>query len=231
MDNFVDWVVNRIVMNISPVRALAAAHGGQCTWHFSQAKDPVRTLIGSSSKTKAGICEILAAKWMCERHNGRSLETWITVGGVGGNRRNLDRSKLALLAMTFGTGIERDDDEVQREHTENWMRTQGVVPRRGRAWLRDEGFNGDVADGMVGDLQQHAAPYRALITVHGTTAFTGEQGHIMALDVGATIAYFDPNFGEFTFPTFGAFSAWFIAYYAKSRYGWVMNQSYKVQYF
>ena len=231
MDNFVDFLVNRVAMNITKVRSLAASSGGQCTWRFSQAKDPVRSLIGNSSKTKKGICEIVAAKWVCERANGRSLETWLNVGGVTGKRDKLDKSKLALLAMTFGTGAPGNDADRQRENTKNWMRTQGVNEKTGRAWTEDNGYTGGCAEGILDALEEHRGPFRALLSVWGST-FLGSSGHIMAVDVGApNVLYFDPNFGEFQFPTFAGFKSWFTTYYATSRCGWALNNSYKVQYY
>ncbi|HSW03338.1 YopT-type cysteine protease domain-containing protein [Aquabacterium sp.] len=240
MDNFVDFLVNRVVMSISPIRASATTYHGQCTWHFSQCKDPVRSLIATAETTKNGICEILAAKWVAlEVGNNTTLVNWLAGGGTG-HRSQLDLAKLALLAQTFGTA---GGGEAQGEATRAWMETQRVRQHQtfdmGGATQRGTAkFN---LDHLLGDLRRRVTartvgnPLIALITVAEQNRWLGYKGHIMAVRIHAggnpVVKYFDPNYGEFTFNSFANFSDWFRSYFRDSHYQDFLGTYYKLRYF
>lgn len=238
MDNFKDFIANRVVMNISAIRESAARHGGECTWHFSQCKDPVRSVIAKNDTTKEGICELLAAKWVCEEHHGRSLKTYLA--GPTGHRSQIDLARLSLLAQAFGTGYGN-----QSATTEAWMRANQVPPRAGLG--TDMGGATvlgapkiDVDDDLLGDLRRKTTrrgvtlPLLALVSVGEHNRFLGKMAHATAvrLDTGAYKAtYFDPNYGEFRFPSFDTFRSWFISYFRKSHYATFMGTYYELRYF
>jgi YopT peptidase len=236
MPEMMDFLINHLVMNISNVREAAAKHNGQCTWAFSQCQNPVRSLIGKSSKSAGGICEILAAKWVCEGVRNSSLQTWLTTANG-----SLDQAKLSLLAQVFGTGSDK-----QEETTEAWMRANGVPPRdNGRynefGGSQDATCKFDPENDLLGDIKKRAGnnkitkPLFALITINEENRFLGYKGHIMAVKVepitGNSYLYFDPNFGEFSFNSWGGFKDWFLYYFRKSHYQKFMGKGYKLRYF
>ena len=240
MDNLLDFIANHVLMNISKVRSSAATCGGECLWHFSQAKDPVRTVISKNKDTKTGICEILSAKWICDDVKGGSMMRWLT--GGSGKRGDIDVAKISLLGQIFGTGSNNQENE-----TEAWMRTNDVKPRRrpngGELQTSDGGGRLCAAapdpDDMLTELNhkrmsgQFAIPLYALISVAETSRIVGNMGHAMAIkmDASGIVRYFDPNFGEFAFGNWANFRNWYLDYFRISQYAKFMNTWRSLRYY
>ena len=236
MDNFVDFVANHVIMNITTIRESAARFGGQCSWHFSQCKDPVRTIIGKAGKTDNGICEILSAKWVALTVSGLgTLQGWLSNGGAG-KRKDLDVARISILAQAFGSGY--DDQE---NTTEAWLKAQNV------SQLNQTDMGGGIGHGaskvdiddLLGDMSGRVGrlgnPVTGLISIAEDNYWLKYKGHAMAIRLhsGATppVMYFDPNYGEFTFPNYNSFKDWFTFYYRESHYQKFLGTYYKVRYF
>jgi hypothetical protein len=242
MDNVIDAFLNHVVLNIKTIRDAAANYNGACKWHFSQAKDPVRTVISKNKRTKNGICEILAAKWITEGYRQGSLRSWLA--GASEGRQGMDVAKISLLAQTFGTAIINGDDaeEHQAKCTEHWLRSHDVRPRDYEDsegfWVGGTKFNPE--EDLLATLRRRVNretrfPLYALITVGERHRLLGALGHIMAVKVGpingADILYFDPNYGEFAFNGWNGFKDWFNYYWRKSHYQQFMGTYWRLRYF
>jgi len=229
-----------LACNISGVQESARRCGGACTWKFSQSLEPVRSLIAKADASKAGICETIAAQWVCDEARGRSTKEWLT--GSKGDDGTPDTAKLALIAQTHGLNIQSPDQESA---TERWMRTNGVPPRKGMFEDMDGGVGQGASkidpEALVSDFMARARkpnvalPLHALISIGEQNRILGKLEHAMAIKVepinAATIKYFDPNYGEFLFPTYDRFKTWFLDYYQKSNYAKYMGTFYKLRYF
>ncbi|MEH3106692.1 MAG: YopT-type cysteine protease domain-containing protein [Sphingomonas fennica] len=238
MDNFVDFLANRVAMSITDIRNRAGQHHGTCTWHFSQCKDPVRTIIGKAEGSKDGICEILAAKWAALEVGGTTnLTAWLA-GGGSGHRSQLDVARIALLAQTFATGSGKGID--QEDKTEAWLRQQGIKQiGLDMAGLAERAGHAKFdLDELFGDLEKRARresrPVIGLLTLAEKNRFFGYKGHIMAFKLAKggkpPVKYFDPNYGEFEFDTFANFKDWFRYYFEQSHYQRFMGTHYRLRY-
>ena len=195
MDNATDWILNHVVMNISTVRAHAAANNGQCVWRFSQVKDPVRAIISLHPGSRGGICAMLSAHWLASEHRGEQLQ-----GRLGHARHDLDHGMLGTIATqhAMASAGNRQEDNI-----DGWMQSQGLVFDR-RELLGTGAAGGHFSkDELLDTIETRIAardPSYAFISFSGRYAGLGTQGHIVAGVFGSAGArFFDPNYGAFTF--------------------------------
>jgi Yersinia/Haemophilus virulence surface antigen len=164
--------------------------------------------------------------------------------GGSGSRHQIDLAKIALLAQIFGTGSGRDQEFA----TEAWMRSHGLVPRpragAGGALEFDDGVQDRPAckldpKGLLNELNrrrtsgQYAMPLFGLVVVGEMNRLLGYMGHCLAikLDVAGIVKFFDPNFGDFAFPTWANFTGWFEYYFTRSQYEKFMGAYTRVRYY
>jgi YopT peptidase len=237
MDNFVDFLMNRVVMGITKIRESAASYNGECTWHFSQCKDPVRGVMRQATNSSGGICDILAARWICEKYNLGDMKTWLA--GADGHRGNIDLAKLSLLCQSFAAARATGNQE---DEMEAYMKAKGVVPRPGVSMggYAAAANKFDVRAHLLGDLKKRILrdqkyPLYAHLTVAEDNRWLGSKAHAMALKVmpinGGGFQYFDPNYGEFSFGRWNNFRDWFLYYYTESGYQKYMGRYYNFKYF
>jgi YopT peptidase len=122
------------------VRGSVGDHGGHLTWSFSQAINPVASMIGTNTETADGICEMLSAKWIDEHAHDRSLATWL----ADGDRINPSKVRMLMQLFIVGTtmrpskmlgrddvrGIQRGDQD-QDKATQNFLLSRGIIRRGG----------------------------------------------------------------------------------------------------
>ena len=93
---------------------------------------------------------------------------------------------------------------------------------------------------LLEDLRERAIsgvhlPLFAWISVREANRVFGTMGHSMAVKIeavtGNTVRYFDPNFGEFAFNSWGGFKSWFHYYFRTSHYEKFMGRYFKLRYF
>lgn len=204
---------------VGPVQRSVDAHGGHCTFPFTQCRPPVSTLIAMDRTTSGGICEALTAHWIRYHATADSLWNWLTPGG------HIDLAKIQQHVMPLQSqGILGDQEAV----TEAWLRQHGINRLQTNMVLnssRNLGgkfvqFGGAatsaVQEGTSSFFNRDALARAILVDRTGGAGcykklwLAGVGGeHVMALWVAQDVVFFDPNFGEFWFGERARFFNWF----------------------
>lgn len=237
MPNFAGFFLTPV---INSVRASVKPFNGQCTWAFSQIKDPVASIIGKDQISKDGICEMLSAKWIETHANESHLSTWLEGAGHA-----IDPSKIRQLMQLFiiGSSMNRSaiignavkgGDVDQTQATINWLRAKGIIQRKS---IKPIQFLGGASENIANtstasragggdrhDFAQQMANAIAFSMKNGTGSYRtigiwgSGGGHAMAAWVGQDVAFFDPNYGEFWFERRQDFINWWPTFFKKSMY-------------
>jgi hypothetical protein len=200
------------------VRSTVTRHGGKVSFAFSQNESAFTDVLDRDSLTAGGVCDALCWHWLAAQ--ARSVATFSQMHPGGRFTSETMASVLALQAE----GLEKDASQ-----------TYG-----GMGWLLQSNPPGDqlVIQGSsrTGEMQP-ASELDAMLdnllgddpTEHSRFGRIMLDGKRMGMELAHTvtvairppngdITYFDPNFGEFTFPNRKAFRAWFDEYLVASDY-------------
>jgi YopT-type cysteine protease-like protein len=216
----VKHIVTPVAAAVNLVQSSAKDFGGVCNQKFSQSTDPVARIIAKLPSTNGGICMMLAAKWIGELANGGSMWDSIYFGG------QFNAASIITVMHNF------IDDEVQNL---NWSYVR-------EQYFKQHNVKHDKKLPAIGNVKA-ASPE---IGKHLATAITkAGQGRWASLDLygsggahsvaawnaGSQTLFFDPNYGEFSFPdqtklrswlgTFGTISGY------KRGFGGVKTDSWK----
>jgi YopT peptidase len=239
---------------VKRIQDSAEKYGGHCTYRFSQALQPVSGMIGKSKITAGGICQALSEMWVVFHSHDQALWNWLCPNG------QVSSSALANVAYNFHFGSNKDGVKLdnQDQNSDMWFLQYGIRRRTGMVQQRfNEVVDGkmqkvgystrsltegnrsagvskcglgknmakDIVSGsMVKNIGLGDGTYR-MLGVYG-----GDGSHCMCAYVGADVAYFDPNFGEFWFPKRDDFQKWFGEYFwPKSFYDWMLSKSYSIR--
>lgn len=211
---------------------------------YSQCVEPTNTLINMLPYTSDGICQALAAKWIAEHANGGSLWNWLFAPGS----TNIKQAAIANLMINFSESTVRKGkvanrslkgkstggDVYQDFVTDKYLGLYGVMRRQATSGA----FMGSMNNPINVGAQGHALASRfqeswlcakggsyILISILGD-----DGGHAMAAYVGQDIAFFDPNFGEFWFPSINEFFPWFLTFWRTSGYDKDFDEFYLLPY-
>jgi hypothetical protein len=214
---------------------------------FSQDVEPTRTLIRSMPYTAKGICEALAAKWIVEHANGSSLWNWLleketNSGSVwnwlfGKGERKINESAIINLMINHTEGKIRDgslanpttkDANVAGSAAYQMLLTHKYLKQYGlRSHAATDYENADNRF-QVGLALPAALNLRDFKTTYVLISLAGEivglegpkqVGHAAAAYVGEDVAFFDPSFGEYWFPSHHDFAKFFGDFWKESKYG------------
>ena len=223
-------------MNVmKSIQADALANGGSYI-HYSQCIEPTATLINMLPYTANGICQALSAKWIAQHANGSSLWDWLCTPGT----TNVKQSAIANLMINFTESVQRtgklsnpttrnQDTKGQFYQdfvTDKYLKLYSGLVRRS---IVQEGVIGSIRNQLTvgGGVNAGRRLARRLnesrLVSKGSGSYVlisimGNGGHAMAAFVGEDIAFFDPNFGEFWFPSHKQFYAFFLKFWHRSGY-------------
>ncbi|WP_157953842.1 YopT-type cysteine protease domain-containing protein [Microbulbifer sp. A4B17] len=223
---------------VGPVQRSVAQHGGTLQYNFSQCLDPVKAQITIHQDTAGGVCESLSAHWIKFHAEDDSLWNWLFPNGalseqhlfhvmtlhqIGGNAPNQDQVSEAWLQShnvlplqnNGGVGIAGPNGRRQIHVVTGPRLDQGQTTMRNSAALADE---------IIREPTRSAGSYKKI-------GISGKVGaHAMAAWVAEDVLFFDPNFGEFWFPTKNAFRNWFVnSFWNTSMYAIGLSGSYDVR--
>lgn len=216
------------------IQADALNNGGSYV-HYSQCIEPTATLINMLPYTKDGICQALSAKWIAEHANGRSLWNWLCTPGT----TNVKQGAVANLMINFTESVQRtgklSNPTTRNKNThgqfyqdfvtDKYLGLYGLVRRK------------IVQDSVIGSMKNQLSVGGGLnagrrlarrlnesrMVSKGSGSYVlisimGNGGHAMAAFIGEDIAFFDPNFGEFWFPSHQQFYKFFLKFWRDSGY-------------
>ncbi|WP_010585284.1 YopT-type cysteine protease domain-containing protein [Schlesneria paludicola] len=221
------------------IRDAAVKYGGSYI-PYSQCVPPTSTLIESMPQTSDGICKALSAKWIVEHSNGSSLFNWLCTPGT----LNVRQSAVANLMLNFMDGTEttgafknrswfrkgsmRKEYKSRQNHlsrqtfmTDKYLQLYGLKRRNG---LRGVGMNDNpISVGANGSALANMFDSRYLNTkgeTYMTIGILGDAGgHALAgYCAGKEVILFDPNYGEFYFPSYDMSYPWIQYFYVASDY-------------
>ena len=220
-----------------------------CYIEYSQGNRGTHDIIKKSPLTADGICQALSAKWIAQHANDDSLWNWLFIKGT----RSINQAAIVNLMHNFTDGVARHGKSAnptsknkyplgmtyQDYVTERYMAIYGVQRRK----MVQKGFLGNQfhliatgADGhclahrMQGSFLNSRGDSYVLIVIKGKDK-NKPVGHAMSAYVGSEdFVFFDPNFGEFWFPSHEKFQAWFKGYWSTSGYNRVFDGFYLLPY-
>lgn len=223
------------INTVRSIQADATKNGGSYV-HYSQSLEPTATLINMLPHTNNGICQALAAKWIAEHANDSSLWNWIFVKGT----TNVKQSAIGNLMINFTesvvqTGKLANASTSGKNNTNLYYQDFVTTKYLSLYGLRKRAI---VQDSVIGSMSNQLTVgsgttagrrlarrlnEKSLVTKGGGSyvliSIMGKGGgHAMAAYVGTDIAFFDPNFGEFWFPTHKQFYNFFLTFWKKSGY-------------
>ncbi|WP_391529276.1 YopT-type cysteine protease domain-containing protein [Photorhabdus akhurstii] len=193
---------------LGKVRNSASKHGGQVTFKFAQTKGTFLDQIMKHKDTSGGVCESISAHWISAHAKGESIFDQLYVGGQKG--------KFHIDSLVSIKQLQMDGylDDEQSTMTEYWLGTQGVQPSMQK---NDEDEHSSKIVGQTGN-KGTTDLLRAILDTgdkgsgYKKISFLGKMaGHTVAAYVNDQkgVVFFDPNFGEFSFPNITSFSHWF----------------------
>ncbi|WP_036768068.1 YopT-type cysteine protease domain-containing protein [Photorhabdus australis] len=194
---------------LGKVRNSASKYGGQVTFKFAQTKGTFLDQIMKHKDTSGGVCESISAHWISAHAKGDSIFNQLYVGGKKG--------KFHIDTLFSIKQLQMDGylDDEQSTMTEYWLGTQGMQPNIQRNDDTDEHSSkvvGETGNRGTKDLLHAILDTGDKGSGYKKISFLGKMaGHTVAayVDDQKGVTFFDPNFGEFSFPDKTSFSHWF----------------------
>jgi len=211
--------------------------------HYSQCVEPTNTLIKMLPYTSNGICQALSAKWIAEHANNGSLWNWLFSPGT----TNVKQAAIANLMINFTESVQRTGPPAnpttknkntggefyQDFVTDKYLALYGIIRRK----ATQGAYMGTMANPLPVGKQGHNLGSRfqeSWLCAKGGSyiliSILGNGGHAMAAYVGEDVAFFDPNFGEFWFPSIKEFFPWFLKFWRSSGYERSFDKFYLMPY-
>ncbi|MBM2608587.1 YopT-type cysteine protease domain-containing protein [Pasteurella multocida] len=212
----------KVKHKIDAVRASVAEYGGEVSFKYAQSKGEVYKEIVKHVDTQHGVCESTCAHWIANKVSSQGEDFWNTMY-EGGKKGHLKQEAIDSIKKLQTEFMQSGSATQQFKLTDSWLQEQGVVPKEktvGSASRRDE-VAGTVSKSDVSALT------KAILDTGNETAgakkisinLEGGSHTVSALIQGEKVVFFDPNFGEMTFPSHQKFETWLKeAFWEKSGY-------------
>ncbi|HIF5514092.1 TPA: YopT-type cysteine protease domain-containing protein [Pasteurella multocida] len=212
----------KVKHKIDAVRASVAEYGGEVSFKYAQSKGEVYKEIVKHVDTQHGVCESTCAHWIANKVSSQGEDFWNTMY-EGGKKGHLKQEAIDSIKKLQTEFMQSGSAMQQFKLTDNWLQEQGVVPKEkkvGDLSRRDE-VAGTVSKSDISALT------KAILDTGSDTAgakkisinLEGGSHTVSALVQGEKVVFFDPNFGEMTFPSHQKFESWLKeAFWEKSGY-------------
>lgn len=181
-------VTNATASGVNLVQSAAKDFRGSCTQKFSQCTDPVSRIINLLPGTSDGICLMLTASWIGNLANGKSLWSNVYFGG------NFNAAAIVTIMHNFL------DDEVQNI---NWQDVRTKYFKQHNVSRVKTGARlgkSDVASATITSNMSKAIEDGPGAFVSMDISGPGGAHAIGAWNARGSYLFFDPNYGEFSFP-------------------------------
>ncbi|AAK02141.1 YopT-type cysteine protease domain-containing protein [Pasteurella multocida] len=212
----------KVKHKIDAVRSSVEEFGGEVSFKYAQSKGEVYNEIVKHVDTQHGVCESTCAHWIANKVSSQGEDFWNTMY-EGGKKGHLKQEAIDSIKKLQTEFIQSGSATQQFKLTDNWLQEQGVVPKEkkvGDLSRRDE-VAGTVSKSDISALT------KAILDTGSDTAgakkisinLEGGSHTVSALIQGEKVVFFDPNFGEMTFPSHQKFETWLKeAFWEKSGY-------------
>ncbi|GJJ80245.1 hypothetical protein PcPA57_09650 [Pasteurella canis] len=212
----------KVKHKIDAVRSSVEEYGGEVTFKYAQSKGEVYKEIVKHLETQHGVCESTCAHWIAKKVDPQDDNFWTSLY-EGGQKGHLKKEAIDSIKKLQTEFINSGSATQQFKLTDSWLQEQGVVPKEkkfGNLSRRDE------VAGTVSKKDVSALSKAILDTGNETSAvkkisinLEGGSHTVSAAIQGQKVVFFDPNFGEMTFPTHQKFDKWLKeAFWDKSGY-------------
>ncbi len=212
----------KVKHKIDAVRSSVEEFGGEVSFKYAQSKGEVYNEIVKHVDTQHGVCESTCAHWIANKVRSQGEDFWNTMY-EGGKKGHLKQEAIDSIKKLQTEFMQSGSATQQFKLTDNWLQEQGVVPKEkkvGDLSRRDE-VAGTVSKSDISALT------KAILDTGSDTAgakkisinLEGGSHTVSALVQGEKVVFFDPNFGEMTFPSHQKFESWLKeAFWEKSGY-------------
>ncbi|MFD1806853.1 YopT-type cysteine protease domain-containing protein [Pasteurella oralis] len=212
----------KVKNKIDAVRSSVEEYGGEVSFKFAQSKGEVYKEIVKHLETQNGVCESTCAHWIAKKVDPQDDNFWTSLY-EGGQKGHLKKETIDSIKKLQTEFINSGSATQQFKLTDSWLQEQGVVPkekRSGNLSRRDE-VAGTVSKNDVSALT------KAILDTGNETSgvkkisinLEGGSHTVSAAIQGQKVVFFDPNFGEMTFPSRQKFETWLKeAFWNKSGY-------------
>ncbi|WP_249967711.1 YopT-type cysteine protease domain-containing protein [Histophilus somni] len=212
----------KVKSKIDAVRSSVEEFGGEVSFKFAQSKGEVYKEIVKHMETQNGVCESTCAHWIAKNVNPND-ENFFNTLYEGGKKGHLKKETIDSIKKLQTEFINSGSATQQFKLTDSWLQEQGVVPKEKKVadFVRRDEVSGTVSKNDVSSLvkaildtgDDKAGVKKISINLEG-----GSHTVSAAVD-GSKVTFFDPNFGEMTFPTHQQFENWLKnAFWQKSGY-------------
>ncbi|WP_249962597.1 YopT-type cysteine protease domain-containing protein [Histophilus somni] len=212
----------KVKSKIDAVRSSVEEFGGEVSFKFAQSKGEVYKEIVKHIETQNGVCESTCAHWIAKNVNPTD-ENFFNTLYEGGKKGHLKKETIDSIKKLQTEFINSGSATQQFKLTDSWLQEQGVVPKEKKVadFVRRDEVSGTVSKNDVSSLvkaildtgDDTAGVKKISINLEG-----GSHTVSVAVD-GSKVTFFDPNFGEMTFPTHQQFENWLKnAFWQKSGY-------------
>ncbi|MDD2055445.1 YopT-type cysteine protease domain-containing protein [Pseudomonas putida] len=185
---------------INAVRRSIDEYGGEVVFKFSQAKGAFYKQIAMHSATQPGACKALCDHWMACHANALSLFDGLYVGGQKG-QFNIDILVSIKQLQIDQTIINSLNSQITIAN--EWLASYGLKSNSNYPDFKEVG--GDAVDVLLGCTADKGC-YKLMFLQWDH----GKQGHVVSTYTaeGGEVRFFDPNYGDFKFPTLLTFREW-----------------------
>ncbi|HII3753975.1 TPA: YopT-type cysteine protease domain-containing protein [Pasteurella multocida] len=212
----------KVKHKIDAVRSSVEEFGGEVSFKYAQSKGEVYNEIVKHVDTQHGVCESTCAHWIANKVSSQGEDFWNTMY-EGGKKGHLKQEAIDSIKKLQTEFMQSGSATQQFKLTDNWLQEQGVVPKEkkvGDLSRRDE-VSGTVSKSDISALtkaildtgKESSGAKKISINLEGGSHT------VSALVQGEKVVFFDPNFGEMTFPSHQKFESWLKeAFWEKSGY-------------
>ncbi|WP_236566466.1 YopT-type cysteine protease domain-containing protein, partial [Pasteurella multocida] len=194
----------KVKHKIDAVRDSVKDYGGEVSFKYAQSKGEVYKEIVKHVETQHGVCESTCAHWIANKVSNQGEDFWQSMY-EDGKKGHLKQEAIDSIKKLQTEFMQSGSATQQFKLTDNWLQEQGVVPKEkkvGDLSRRDE-VAGTVSKSDISALS------KAILDTGSDTAgakkisinLEGGSHTVSALVQGEKVVFFDPNFGEMTFPS------------------------------
>lgn len=200
---------------LNTIRLSAGEYKGEVAFKFCQLKGSFKKQIDMHSATRRGVCRSLCDHWMACHANGLNFFDGLYIGGQKG-QFNIDA--LVSIKQLRIDAVSSNSLKSELDVSYDWVARHGLNNQNPNHL---ELVGGDSISVFLDCITDRGC-YKEIVLWQDQGGNSGV-GHCVATHTAwnGEVRFFDPNFGDFKFPSIKDFRVWFRAkFWPLSRYGY-----------